>query len=213
MTEETKVEAVKSSEQPATPEKEAVSSAPPKTAPKTNQAKKKRAWPVLSILGLIFAFLIFGALMLVIHPEIEDAIMSKKLTEENFSAALVKQAPGLADEYPVSVVVKYKTALGVLESREPIVFEYGVAADGTKCVQYYYSTDVKNAPTKQACVAPKKVHEPGWTEKTWNTVASWEGWQQANDAWNKAEHQASDLWSKTANYAADLWSKVLDLVH
>ena len=144
------------------------------------QKTKRSPALILGILGFFFAFFIFGMFLLIVHPEIEDAMMAQKRTEENFATSLVMQAPAQAQLFPVTIAVPYKTVNGAPQLRDVIVYGYGVTLDGSKCVQFYNVASAKNDIIKQACLIPKKevTHGPSWTSKMVKSVSTWPIWDE-----------------------------------
>ncbi|MCX6736233.1 MAG: hypothetical protein NTZ13_04075 [Candidatus Parcubacteria bacterium] len=144
------------------------------------QKTKKSPALILAILGFFLAFFVFGMFLLMVHPEIEDAMMAQKRTEENFATSLVKQTPSQAHLFPVTITVPYKTVNGAPQLRDVIVYGYGVALDGSKCVQFYNVASTKNDIIKQVCLIPKKevIHRTPWTSKVVKSVGSWAIWDE-----------------------------------
>ncbi len=145
------------------------------------QKTKKSPALILGILGFFLAFFVFGMFLLMVHPEIEDSMMSQKRNEENFATSLVTQAPAQAQLFPVAISVPYKTVNGVPQLRDVIVYGYGVTLDGSKCVQFYNVSTAKKDVAKQACLIPEKKevsHGPSLASKVVKSVRSWPIWDE-----------------------------------
>jgi len=146
---------------------------------------KKSPWPVLSIVILMILALLSGAVFLAVHPEYEDAIMSKKRTEQNFAMEVVKKAPKLATQFPVSDVIHYKTAKGDASLSQKVIFS-GYFVDiksGGACARVQFPDGPEKAlPLKNVCFQQKEVvkYDFSFLSNTWKDVSSW-----TVSAWDK----------------------------
>ena len=133
-------------------------------------------WP-LFIMGIPFSILLAIIVVLTIDPAFMVGHNKPRVTEQNFNTALVELASVHASIVPQKLNVAFKTADGIADKREIVLYSYGAEPVGGKYALYFYPKEnMKEVKIHKAFIPEIKKETVPWYKKTVKDISSWPIW-------------------------------------